>query len=527
MPSNVIRSAKEVKLQDMLDHYNEISQIGVMDFSDYYDSRMDGVNERDLQQSPELNDYVEQLLTFQREADSGELEEEEKDLFQSLKIMLLAETEETGIHKLLQFKLMDGLLRSDGDLDSENLKKAADCQELYDAITSYDIIENNAKKQAMQDDGSFNKSPKKIAEEILEKENKQEKKPLQEICYGMLEDVDTYSNILHSPALTPYHTLLQEKLKVLEQAEEEQDMTPQQQEKQQLTREIEKKQAELEKLQQNLDKTSEAFRKEYTKAREDGIILSIPSKKRRGARVMKASAIQKMQQHEKVALDKTFHETVDDLVRHADALKATDHGPVSDKFRKMVEGLTMLRNQKDTLRNIADSKNSRHLSLVDALSGVYNDTRKYLEKRDKDSFFSRHFGKGGTRYKQAKEVLHLLETYHNAAEQLELHRTKDVLLQRQIRKEELQQQIHKTEKEIQKLTVKRDGEPQREDLSRRDNAVQKSKGTRQRLKNGYKDLNNTSRSKEKHIDNSKKRNQKTSGKGKSVSVKQQPKSMHT
>lgn len=517
---NKIRTAKEVTLQEMLDNYNEISRIGVMDFSDYYDCRMDGIDEKALKQVPELDDYINKLLSFQKEEEAGELEEEEKAVFKKLKNTLRSETKETGIHKLLQFKLMNSLLNADGNLESEHIQTAADCQKFYDKITSFEIIEANAKKRAMQDDGSFNKSPKKIAEEILTKEenlsnesnlsneNKPKKKPLQQICVGMLNDFNKYRDILAAPALMPYQTFVDENLKAKKRAEKEKaaikDMTPEDKEKLRLNQEIAEKRAEQEKLEKQLDKTNELFKEDYQKAKEKGIILTVPNKKKPGSRVfMKTSEIREQQDQEKAALNAIFNNVTDDFVQCVDAIKATDKGPVSDEFRKMIESLTMLQNNKDSLKNLGKDTKSRNRTLVDTIAQVYEYTNKYIMKREKDGFFSRYLGKGGTRYKQAKAILDLLETYHYAAEQLDLHRTKDVLLIRQEKKDELKKEIKKIEQEIADLAEKKSGKQKRENLERNGNSRQKSASTRQRLENGFRELDNSTESKKRQISDQK------------------------
>lgn len=518
MPNNVIRSAKEVKLQDMIDHYEAISGIGVMDFSDYYDSRMDGIEEKDLQQSEELNAYVDQLLSFQKEADAGTLEEEELGLFDALKEKMLAEPQETGIHKMLQFKAMDALLKADGNLESEQLPKAAECQGLYDRITSFEIIEKNAMKRAMQDDGSYNKSPGKIAEEILAKEQGQAKQPLLQICNAMMQNSRQYQDILKSPAVTPYYTLLQEREHARKQAEKEAAMTPEQKEKQRLTQEIADRRKKQEKLQEELAKSSQLFDKEYKAARAEGALkLTVPSEKKKDVEVFKASAMREMQAAEKAELNAVFHDATDLLVRRIDAVKATDKGPVSDEFRDMMEGLMMLRNQKDTMRNIGDDKKSRNLSTLDAVASVYKKTKAYIDKREKDGFWGKHFGQGATRYKEAKEILDLLEQYHDAGAQLQVHYRQEVLVQRQEHKEALRDEIKSLEKEISTLTKQRDGEPKREDLSRSGASSRKKsaqKGTRQRLVNGLKDINSVSEQKKPAA-----RAKKTEQKGKTESRK--------
>lgn len=499
---NIIRTEKEATLQEMLDNYNKISKIGVMDFSDYYDCRMDGVKAEDLKQSPELDDYVNKLLTFQKEENAGMLEEEEKEVFKNLKNKLQSEANETGIHKLLQFKLMDALLNADGNLDSKHLETAADCQKLYADITSFQIIEANAKKNAMQDDGSFNKSPKKIAEEILKKEEEKKKTPLTQICIGMLNDFEKYSDILEAPALMPYQTFVDEKLKAKKREEEAvmKVMTPEEKEKLRLNQEIAEKRAEREKLMKQLDKTSMLFRDDYQKARKNGIDLTVPNEQDSESRVfMETSVIEKLQTEEEAELNDTFNVVTDHFVKGVDALKATDKGKTSDEFRKMIEGLTMLRNHEDTMKNLGKDTNSRHLALVDTIAQVYEDVNKYVAKREKDSFVSRRLGQGGTRYKQAKAIRDLLETYYDAAVDLERHRTKAVLLGRMQKKEVLQEEINKTEKEIYDLTELRDGKQKRENLKRTGDVREKSASTRQRLENGFKDLNNSAESEKKQI----------------------------
>lgn len=526
---NTIRTAKEIALQEMLDKYNEISRIGVMDFSDYYDSRMDGVEAEYLGQSPELDDYVDKLLSFQKEEDAGELEDEEKEVFKKLKSMLRSESKETGIHKLLQFKLMNALLNADGDIESEHIQTAASCQKLYDKIASYQIIETNLKKQAMQDDGSLNKSPRKIAKEILTKEallneaGTLKRKPLQRICDAMLKDFQKYKeNILTSPALFPYQTLINENLKAKKRGEMEEAtakvMTPELKEKLRINQEIEKKRTMQKKLQQEFDRTNELFKEDYEKAKEKGIVLTIPKKDHPETRVfIKTSKIREQQEQEKNALNEIFHNVIDDFVQCVDDVKATDKGPTSDAFRKMMESLTMLRNHKDTLKNLGEHTNSgkytksRNRALVDTIAQAYKDTTEYIKKRENDGFFSRHLGQGGTRYKQAKAIRDLLKTYHDTAEQLELHRIKDVLLMRQEKKDELKKEISKIDKEINELTDKHVGKQKRENLERNGKVKQKSADSRQRLEKGVKELENTSKTGKKHNSDSK----KTTGKAKS------------
>ncbi len=497
MPNNVIRTEKEAKIQNMLDNYNKITSIGVMDFSDYYDSRMDGIDEKDLQQSKELNDYVDQLLSFQKEEDANELEDEEKELFDKLKRNLISESKETGVHKLLQFKLMNELLDTEGNLESEHLENAANCQNLYDKITSFDILESQAKQRSMQDDGSFNKSPKKIAEEILEREKTQVNQPLQKICEGMLKDFDGYKNILKAPALMPYQTLIDETIKEKQKAEQEKNLSPKEREIKLLDQEIKKTHAKQEKLQEELDKIRERFDEDYKSARGRGIHLSVPSKKNPEKRVMiSTAAFRKMQTEEKAALNEIFHDTTDDFVQRVDTIKTTDKGSSSDEFRNMMESLTMLRNHQDTLRNMGDTKKSYNRELIDTVVKVYKDTKKYVKKREKDGFFSRHIGQGATRYKQAKEVMNLLETYRDAVQELELHRTKNVLLQRMEHMDELYKQIKAAGKETSQLKVKRDElrdeKKQKENPGKKEN--KKSADSRQRLENGFKDLNNPEKS---------------------------------
>ncbi len=488
MPKNVIRTEKEAKLQDMLDHYEEISQIGVMDFYDYYDCRMDGIEEKDLQQSEELNAYVDQLLSFQKEAAAGKLEDEELDLFNALKNVLLAEPEENAVHKMLQFKTMDALLKTGGSLESDELKKAEECQALYNAIASNSIREENQRKRELKDDGSFNKSPRKIAEEILAKERQQEKQPLQQICNAMLKDYEKYTNLLLTPALIPYHMLLQEDILAKQHAEN--TMTPEQREKLQLTKEIAEKREQMEKLQKELDKTGELFDEVYDRAKTKfGVNLTVSSKKRKGGRrFLKASELREMQEKEKTALKDTFRKTTDDFARRVDAIKATDQGPTSDAFRQMMESLTMLKNQQKTMRDFGEFKNTRNKDFMHAFSKVYDDTQKYLIKRDQDGFFGRHFGTGGVRYKQAKEVMHLLEDFHAAVDKLEGHRMKDVLLVRQERKEALRREIASTSKDLEKLIDRENAIIEKEKAEKGGEKKQKSEDSRQRLKNGWKDI---------------------------------------
>lgn len=479
------------RLQDMQDGYKKICRIGVMDFSDYYDLRMDGVEENTLQQSKDLSDYVNQLLYFENEAVFGRLDDDEDELFTELKEMLRAEPQETGIHKMLQFKMMDALLKAEGNLESDPFQLALDCQTLYDSITSNRMRKTNEKKLAMQDDGSFNKSPRKIAGEILEKEKQQEEQPLQKICLAMLQSKkhDKYTDILNIPALVPYRMLLQEDMLKQQKAEEEKNMTPAQQEQRRLSQEIEKKRALQEKLKLELGKTSDAFNEEYEKIKKHGVNLTVPSKKKKGTkRFLHASEFRTQQQLEKDALDHTFRSTTDEFVRLVDAMKTTDKGPSSDEFRQMMESLTMLRNQQDTLRNVRNIKNSTNKSLtIDAVNQVYKDTLEYLKKRDQDGLFGRHFGQGGTRYRQAKQIMHLLEQYSMAAKDLDIHRKKNALLMRQERKEALRKDIASTEKEIRKLEAQLETNANQANLA---NAAEqkKSKGSRRRLENGMKDI---------------------------------------
>ena len=511
---NKIRTEKEATLQEMLDNYNEISRIGVIEFSDYYDCRLDGIDEKDLKQPSELDEYVNKLLAFQKEEDAGLLEEEEEEVFNDLKKRLQSEVNETGIHKLLQFKLMTELLNTDGNLESEHLQKAAECQKLYDDITaSFEIIRADAEKNAMQDDGSFNKSPKKIAEEIFAKEETKEKKPLMQICTGMLHDFEKYRDILAAPALMPYQTFLDEKIKEKERNEKkdavENAMTPEEKEKRRLNQEIAERRAKKEELTKQLNKTNELFNEEYQKAKKKGIVLTVPNKKKPGSRVfMKTSKISDMQKQEKAELNEIFHAATDEFVRCVDAIKATDKGQSSDEFRKMIESLTMLRNQKDTLKNLGEDTKSRNLTLVDTIAKVYEYTNEYIMKREKDSFFSRHLGQGGTRYKQAKAVRDLLETYHEAAEQLDLNRLKDVFLMRLEKKDALREEIGKIENEIDELTELRDGKKKRENLERSGDEQQKSVSTRQRLENGFQELNDSAESEKKQISEEKQTSEK-------------------
>ena len=177
----------------------------------------------------------------------------------------------------------------------------------------------------------------------------------------------------------------------------------------------------------------------------------------------------------------------------------------------------MLRNQKDTMRNIGDDKKSRNLSTLDAVASVYKKTKAYIDKREKDGFWGKHFGQGATRYKEAKEILDLLEQYHDAGAQLQVHYRQEVLVQRQEHKEALRDEIKSLEKEISTLTKQRDGEPKREDLSRSGASSRRKsaqKGTRQRLVNGLKDINSVSEQKKPAA-----RAKKTEQKGKTESRK--------
>ncbi len=165
----------------------------------------------------------------------------------------------------------------------------------------------------------------------------------------------------------------------------------------------------------------------------------------------------------------------------------------------MIESLTMLRNQKDTLKNLGEDTKSRNLTLVDTIAKVYKYTNDYIMKREKDSFFSRHLGQGGTRYKQAKAVRDLLETYHEAAEQLDLNRLKDVLLMRLEKKDALREEIGKIKNEIDELTEQRDEKKKRENLERNGDVQQESVSTRQRLEKGFQELNHSAESEKKQI----------------------------
>ncbi len=89
------------------------------------------------------------------------------------------------------------------------------------------------------------------------------------------------------------------------------------------------------------------------------------------------------------------------------------------------------------------------------------------------------------------------------------------------KKDALKEEIGKIETEIDELTELRDGKKKRENLERSGDAQQKSVSTRQRLENGFQELNNSAESEKKQISEEKQTSEKekAANKKKSQSVK--------
>lgn len=400
-PNNV---SKSELLQEMLNSYNAMSIMAMNDFADDYDLRLDGIENTP---PAELSEYVDQLLDFRTEAMNGSLNQEEKGLYDNLINKLKEEPEMTSIHKMLQYSMMSALLDSGAALEGDSFQKAVDCQNLYRLIASESLHKSMQEQVEYNlDGGDLRKSAIRTVEDLLAKEQQLDAHPLTDICRSVMRnqnDRDVHL-LFTSDFLSPYMKSLKSDLRLDDQGsamreEDEPDKSMNAEalalatsEQQRLEKSIADLDRQTEDLKQKLDIAQKKFdvycrRNEFPQDPEE----QNPYVQKR-ENVLAA---------EKAGCVDYINDRTDRIDRSARVMENNMGAEAerSAEFRSMKKALAPLRQSYKT------SFEERYEDVQKALA----ETEKYIRRREAGSYWSRHFGESGKRYKEAVETKKLLE----------------------------------------------------------------------------------------------------------------------
>lgn len=395
---------KSEMLREMLNSYDAMCSAAMNDFADDYDLRLDGI---DVAPPADLSEYVDQLLDFRTEAMNGSLNGEEKGLYDELINKLQKEPEMTSIHKMLQYSMMSALLDCGAALEGDSFQKAVDCQNLYRLISSEDLHKSVQEQLVYNlDDGGLRKTAQRTVDNLLEKEQQLEAHPLTDLCQSVIrnqKDPDVHL-LFTSDFLSPYMNSLQRDLKLENQGsamrEEvgldnsmDKDALAQAAAEQQR---LEKSIADLDQQTQDLKRQLDGVQKKY-----DAFCLREKIPQERNAQNAHIAKTEKNLKGAKAACADYINEQtyyIDRSVRGMENHMGVE-AERSAEFRRMKEALAPMRNSSKM------SLEERYQDVQNALT----ETSNYIRRREAGSFWSRHFGESGKRYKEAVETKRRLE----------------------------------------------------------------------------------------------------------------------
>lgn len=393
--------APKTKAGKLLQSYDAMRVEAMNDFADDYDLRLDGINN---EASTGLNQFVDDLIDLQKDAAANKLSPEEQADYDKLISKMQGEQEMTSVHKMLQYKMLSALLESGAGLDEEGFRKAVECQELYNAITTEAFRENHRKEARNPlDDGSLQKTELRTVEALLEREQKLDKHPLTDVCQAVIDNRKeaNVGLLFDSDLLRPYmrSCLRMRNMKAEESAMREEPVSEEEQRLENTIDDMVRQAVPLKKKFDEEQKNIAQFRREtgISKEEEESIKNSAYDRQKllyeNGKEVnelFKSSA--KSIKAKKVSMD-----------RHTE-LKAERSREFLNMKRTLTSLVKTLRTGKKADNKKADIKD-QYKDIVDA----YNVTTAYIRKRKAGSFLSRCFGESGKRYKRAVETRRILK----------------------------------------------------------------------------------------------------------------------